>query len=607
LHGVQAYILNNQLELCGIGESGELYIGGKSISQGYINNPKETAQAYLPNPFSRLGERLYKTGDLARYLTDGRIQYLGRVDHQVKVRGYRVELSEIEYAICQNDIIKQAVVIQNNSKPEVLTAFCVLNNTSTETEMETALEKLNLTSRLRSILPSYMVPQKYVALPRIPVSRSGKIDRQFLNAYQSSNSFNRDIISPRHEIDKEFLEIWKDLLEVDDISIRDNFFELGGNSINAAVFVNKVQKKLNAPVFVMSLFDQPSIERYSDFIIKEYPEQINTTWQDFTIAASQNETEEDPLTGEHIAKMDKIMRPPIELSSIVLSKNINKLKSAVFILAPSRSGSTLLRIILARHPALFSPPELELLNFTSMSQRLSILSGRSSYAREGLVRAYMDLLNIDTDNAIDHITQLENNDSPIWKVYEDIQKILGDQILVDKTPTYCMSLDALKMAEIYFDSAKYIHLIRHPYAVIKSYLDNRLDLVRGDKYPFSKRQQAELTWLISHRNITEFLNSIPNERKTEIYFESLVSSPKAKIKKLCEFLGIEYTSQLLNIYQGDRMTDGLYTESRMQGDIKFHSHQEIDHKSAENWKNYDSSTELCKLSRQFADRFNYKL
>ena len=221
------YILDQNLQLLPIGVAGELHIGGAGLARGYLNRPKLTTEKFIDNPF---GEgRLYKTGDLARYLPDGNIEFLGRIDNQVKIRGFRIELGEIEANLTQHPHIKEAIVIasENPQGNKYLTAYVIAKN-----------EKLVVTPKIEEIrqflaasLPEYMIPSGFIFLESFPLTTNGKIDRKSLPKSNLEQNRDQEFVAPRNETERILVSIWQDVLGLKKVSINDNFFKIGGDSI----------------------------------------------------------------------------------------------------------------------------------------------------------------------------------------------------------------------------------------------------------------------------------------------------------------------------------------------------------------------------------------
>ena len=280
---------------------------------------------------------------------------------------------------------------------------------------------------------------------------------------------------------------------------------------------------------------------------------------------------------------------------------------AIFILSPYRSGSTLLRVILGGNPQLFAPPELELLGFNTLGERKAQFSGRYNFWMEGTIRTIMEIKGCNAEEAIAIMEELEDKNLTSQQFYRLLQEWLGDKILIDKTPSYSLDLETLKRAEINFHNPLYIHLVRHPLGMIHSYEEAKIDQIFPYQNPFNSRELAELVWLISHQNILEFLQQVSPQRQYQVKFEDIVKQPQKTIESLCQFLGVEFNSDMLQPYKEkkQRMTDGIYAESRMIGDVKFHKHQSINPNTVDQWKDYYNTDFLGNVTWQLAESFKY--
>lgn len=229
------YILDRQLQPVPRGVVGDLYIGGAGVALGYANNPQKTSASFVKNPFTpALGGMMYRTGDLGRMREDGNMEFIGRSDHQVKVRGYRVELGEIEHQILKLPHVDDAVVeaFKDSTNNNYLCAFYVANQT---------LSVHQLTEHLKTILPHYMIPQHFVRLMAIPLTSNGKVNRQAFLPPVTESSLSRQYIAPETDTEKQIADLWSELLNVEQVGRNDNFFELGGNSITAIALVARLQ------------------------------------------------------------------------------------------------------------------------------------------------------------------------------------------------------------------------------------------------------------------------------------------------------------------------------------------------------------------------------
>ncbi|GAB1539814.1 hypothetical protein NUACC21_24810 [Scytonema sp. NUACC21] len=252
----QIYILDASKRPVPVGVPGEIYVGGDQLARGYLNRPGLTAEKFIPNPFSnKLGARLYKTGDLARYMPNGDVEYLGRIDHQVKIRGFRIELGEIEAALCQHLAVRETAVILQFSETDSqsLVAYVVPypGETLTITELRQFLE---------SKLPNYMIPAAFVLLEALPLTPNGKIDRKALPTLDSTQLLSEsDFIAASTPIEQILVGIWKEVLGIENIGIRHNFFTLGGHSLLGTRVFSQLRQVFQIELPLQSLFEQPTI------------------------------------------------------------------------------------------------------------------------------------------------------------------------------------------------------------------------------------------------------------------------------------------------------------------------------------------------------------
>jgi amino acid adenylation domain-containing protein len=283
----------------------------------------------------------------------------------------------------------------------------------------------------------------------------------------------------------------------------------------------------------------------------------------------------------------------------------------VFILSPPRSGSTLLRVMLAGHPDLFAPQELELLSFETLQERKAAFSGRDSFWLEGALRALMEVRGCDAEEARRLMEHYEKERFTTTQFYRLIQDAVAPRLLVDKTPSYALDVETLQRAEALFDAPFYIHLLRHPYGMIRSFEEAKLEqlyrVFLRSGHDFTGRELAELIWLISHQNILTFLTEVRALRQHRVAFEDLVNQPQRTLEGICRFLGLDVHRDMLEPYQDQkrRMTDGLYTASRMLGDVKFHQHRRIDATVADQWKASYTEDFLGDVTWALAEQLGY--
>ncbi len=265
IFNAKLFNLDKNFELLPVGVAGELHIGGVGLARGYLNRPDLTAEKFLKNPFSDDPySRLYKTGDLARYLPDGNIEYLGRIDNQVKIRGFRIELGEIEVILTEHPQIREAVVIdrEDSSHLKQLVAYIV---TPPGTP---SLAASDLRRFLQEKLPEYMVPSNFIVLEKIPLTLNGKIDRHALPA-PSGNELKAAYVAPRTPIEELLTNVWSDVLEQQKISIHDDFFERGGHSLLGTQVISRIRDLFSVEISLRQLYESPTVVSLAESLVKQ--------------------------------------------------------------------------------------------------------------------------------------------------------------------------------------------------------------------------------------------------------------------------------------------------------------------------------------------------
>ena len=290
----QIYILDKYLQPVPIGVAGELYIGGIPLARGYLNRPELTLERFIPNPFEKAGGRgqdsaaytlrdaslrasprsrsvsqrasaeeskLYKTGDLARYLPDGNIEYLGRIDNQVKLRGFRIELGEVEAVLSQHSDVEGCCVIACKDTPghQRLVAYIVLHQDCTPRISE-------LRQYLKAKLPEYMIPNGFVMLESLPLTPSGKVDRRALKVLDLHSSDSDKFVAPRNQLELQLAQIWSRILKVDKVGVQDNFFDLGGHSLLTPYLMAQIKQQFGKDIPIASLYQNPIIEQLATIV-----------------------------------------------------------------------------------------------------------------------------------------------------------------------------------------------------------------------------------------------------------------------------------------------------------------------------------------------------
>ncbi|HEX5603708.1 MAG TPA: amino acid adenylation domain-containing protein, partial [Pyrinomonadaceae bacterium] len=259
------YLLDQRLEPVPVGVAGELYIGGDGLARGYLGKAGLTAERFMPDSFSSIiGARLYRTGDTAKWSAAGQLEYLGRADNQIKLRGHRIELNEIEAVLKGHESIKEvAVAVTGAGSDARLVAYAVA-------QPETTLNSASLRGYLRERLPEYMVPAGVVELESLPLTANGKLDRRALSSGKAQFALTAgSVIAPRTEIEERLAQLWRELLQVETVSVESNFFDLGGHSLLLARLGRELQEIYPVKLQIVDLFKYASIELLAGFIAQQ--------------------------------------------------------------------------------------------------------------------------------------------------------------------------------------------------------------------------------------------------------------------------------------------------------------------------------------------------
>ena len=368
-----------------------------------------------------------------------------------------------------------------------------------------------------------------------------------------------------------------------------SFDELGANSIMLMQLRNELEKQFNIPIHIAELMDKENLGELLIYLESE-------------LHAEQQEIQENALN-QHFE-----FSGATPLASKIISEADLKISNTIIVLAPPRSGSTLLRVMLAGHSRIFAPPELYLLNHASMGSRALNMQGNKKIFKEGLIQALSTLYTCDIAVAKKIISVWEEEDVPVSSVYAGLHEKLDGKFLVDKTPLYSLDYDTLLKSEEIFEAPVYIHLQRHPLASIGSFVTNRFHKMFSSDLPPWKF--AEHCWTQSHDNIQTFLGTIPAERKLGVAYEDLVKQPEAMMREICVLLGIAFEDQMCFPYDHSplKMSNGLNSVSKMIGDPKFLKYTRINPAIADSWKTYvDHWETLDTRTHDLAASLNYNI
>jgi amino acid adenylation domain-containing protein len=603
------YLLDEDGAEVAQGSVGRLYIGGVQVARGYLNRPELTAERFLPDPFAdRPGARMYDTGDLARRLPDGAIEFLGRADNQVKLRGFRIELGEVEATLdAHPGVAQSAVLLSESGDDPSLIAFWVPAHPAAPPA------DADLRAHLGRSLPAYMVPARFLVLDELPLGPSGKVDRSALSAGMAaqpktgaSSDRPAGARSDGGSLEDYLAGVWAEVLETDEVDREVGFFDLGGTSLQAARLTNRVQRDLDEQVFVIALFDSPTVSRYADFLRRAYPEAVERLCGEPARGGGSVDRADPPVevTDDLLARFAALV--PIVGPPGAGAPGLNG--PALFLLSPPRSGTTLLRVMLAGNPSIFAGSELQLLGFGTMRERALAYDGRFSLWLDGAVRAVMDLAGLSPDAARAVIDASVAADDTTLAFFGRLQELAAPRIVLDKSPSYALDPGILERIEKEFDQPRYLHLVRHPVPMIRSFERHHLDqALYLHEHDLGATELGELVWTRSHQVISDFLDGVPAERHHRVSYEDLVTAPRETMVALCDALGLTFVEEMLHPYDelDAKMVNGIYPESRPMGDTRFLEHGRVRPELADAWREDAGLRRLGAPTRELMARLGY--
>lgn len=587
------------------GQVGEVVVRGPGVMAGYEGGPGANAGAFFAGGWLR-------TGDQGRFDADGYLFLTGRIKEIINRGGEKISPWEVDEIARSHPAVADAAAfaVAHDSLGEDV-ALAVVPKTGQ------AVTRHDLVGYLAARLAYFKVPRHVVFVERIPRTAGGKLQRLDLArtlgvSDRAAPSSVSGEARPESAVGRAIAASWQRILKVDGIGNHDDFFDLGGDSLKAASFVNELQRQWGENVYVSAVFDAPTVVRFEAYLNQHYPE-LSARILGRTVSMDDRYAE-----GRVDDAMVSAFRCSIVRTTGDLRAPARKNSPAVFILSAPRSGSTLLRAMLAGHSRLFAPPELYLLSFDDLADRSAWFSGSQRFQLEGNVRAVMQARGTDAAESQALVQDLERRRTPVHEYYRMLQEWVDGRMLVDKTPYYGSRIETLERAETIFDAPVYVHLLRHPYGMIRSFEEARLEQLwyprlvgveaaRAAPCPYTRRELAELIWLVLNQNMLSFLDGVPQERQLRIRFEDLVGDPRRTAGAICGLLGIELEESMLHPHDDSRrrMTDGLHSESRMIGDMKFHQHRRIDNTVADRWKEHYQVDFLADATRELAARLGY--
>ena len=597
--GPEIAILDQRGDPQPIGTVGEIAVRGPSVTPGYADDPVATAAAF------RDGWLL--TGDCGRLDADGYLYLEGRKKEQINRGGDKISPIEIDNALAALPEVEQAVTfaVPHPTLGEDLAAAAVLKTPG-------EISEARLLQSLSRRLAPYKLPTRILFVDEIPVADTGKpqrsqVARQLLSYLAEPAKLGAAPGSealPSTAVERLVAEIWQAALGLDGIGLDDDCFALGATSLDVAEVARRLEARLGETVHIPLVMTQRTVRSLADSLVKLYRRALARTLK----LSLPSEPRSSPIDDAMLERFRHLLKRRWRASE-TKSPTGPRVKNprAVFVLSAPRSGSTLLRAMLAGHPGLFAPPELRLLHFESLTDWWHDHSGPHAFLRHGLLRAQIARSGLSPSQAEAVLEDRARDGIDVPTLLAEMQHHLSPRTLVDKTPLYAVDRTALERMETWFEEPLYIHLVRHPAAVVHSYTRAHMEQLWIGEQPFTSRQLAELLWIESQHRVLRHLRHVPCERWHRLDFESLVGDSEASMRSLCKFLGVAYDARLLQPYDdpASRMTDGVRPGSRTIGDPHFHSRQEIDAAAAEDWVHHFDGSTLSELTLQQAAPLGY--
>ena len=396
-------------------------------------------------------------------------------------------------------------------------------------------------------------------------------------------------------------------LNLEAIAPTDNLLDLGLDSLMVMEAMNQCRQDLQLMLYPREFYERPQISALATYLVAEF-RRIHQT-------ESLDLAQRNGAGSAHIGLPTDLQELQPHEATLSIEQSLflqaspayipnRKLPGIVLILSSPRSGSTLLRVMLAGHPQIFAAPELHLLPFNTLAEREARLT--EAHLNEGLQRSLMELKGVDAATSQQMLQAWVDEALPIDQMYGVLQSLAGDRILIDKSPTYAINRAILDRAEALFARARYIHLVRHPYSVIESFVRMRMDRMLGLSSP-NPYHLAEQVWNQCNQNIQQFLSTVDGDRHIQLRYEDLVAQPQAAMESLCDLLKIPFEARMVNPYEGDRMTDGVHSSSLSVGDPNFSNHRQLRPELAEVWRQIQLPQVLQSQTQDLADRFGYDL
>ncbi len=545
IFNTQVYILDKFLNLVPVGVPGELHVAGDGLSRGYLNRLKLTGERFIHNPFcdDHLS-RLYKTGDLVKYLPDGNIEFIGRIDNQVKIRGFRIELGEIEFAIKNLENVKEVVLTakEDSNFNKQLVAYIV-------TDINISLEEIRV--ELSKLLPDYMVPSCFIQIDEIPLTENGKIDRKKLVDLNGQIIIGAEYIEPRTKNEIGLASIWTEVLNIGHIGVKDNFFHIGGNSITAIQVFNKLSKTFDLSLtdifkyptinsFLISVSQKRSLrgklqDLYDNYSLKKSPKSETVYSYDYSVLLEKSNKQELVFrTCNNIFITGATGYLGVYcVREYLLNSNLN-----IYLLVRAESQDKGIEKFLKNYIYYFSKKEFE-----TYQNRIVVIPGDGSQKRFGLMEeTYNKLLN-NIDVLVNSAAKVQH-----YGQYDDFYA--SNIKMVENIIQFCT----------YGKQKRLVHISTIGVALVKNEESNNVfdefaciqNVEKNENYYIKSKAIAE-NLIISNKNLSDFIivrvgNIVFDSEKGHLQKNIGANAFMEKIRSLLKFgfvpeglIGLEYS------------------------------------------------------------------
>lgn len=572
---------------CPPGQSGEIRLKGPSVFPYYLGEAK---------PESVFVDGWFRTGDLGQLDSEGYLFLTGRRKEMINRGGENIAPAEIEAYLLDHPAVQQCVAFAE-SHPTLGEDIGVAIVPQPDVTVDTETIRQYAASRL----PSHKLPASIYFFQRFPKTGSGKVKRREVVAMAEAKARSQQPETPTAGQ----LESWlrkqiEQILQVMPVYSDSDFFALGGSSLNTMELLQAIEDRWGIMLHLPVLLENRTARKIVQSLSQTYPKELGTASEQ---PPPQPPSPETTGAADHQSFIKTLpafngFDPPTEEQHQV---------SPVFILSAPRCGSTLLRVMLAGHPSLFSPPELRLLQYRDIPEWMEAHSGTFIFFREGLLQALMNALDLTLPEAKEWLHQATRDKASVAHVYHQLQLAVGGRRIVDKSPLYSLYPGLLDSLSNRFSRPSFILLKRNPIEMKRSFVEAHMEQLWMHPNSQPPERLAESIWYRCYANIDRHFRQSAASRCLWLSFEELVTQPDRVARRICNFLNLEFHPDMLEPYgnRATRMTDSLQSISAMIGDRKFLQHHAINEERAGTGLALPNTRPLGDQARELAKKLGY--